>query len=502
MAPAVSVRGVIRLTLACLVLAVAVSSESQQNSRHNKDRQSTSVREVSPNLDTMTERLPREMDDADTTLNTFSSTTTTENSATSVSTTTAFKPPRHENTSRAHRKAMRQARKGKSRKKRRGCKCVGRYMQDVEKKIDAKLKEFKELYVIPKLKDNSASRMNDNFLRLSGMIDETKKGLMKLSESVEGLLTDFQIRERGLDSTNKNLYRLSQVVVNLTKHVDDMERRFSSPGVKASRLRTRHPHGRVGDQRPVLEAPTPTKPPPTQCHEVYLSGSMPYLDEYSVMIQPRGVAHAFKAKCKVVDGAGWTVIQKRQDGSVDFYRNWDDYRVGFGSLDGEFWLGNDNIHYLTSQEDTMIRIEMEDWNGKTFLATYNHFQVAGASDNFRLHISGYNGTAGDSMTSLWESHDGMPFSTKDKDNDGRYVESRLHGSPDYRYYDSCAQQYQGAWWFNNCFEAHLNGKYYTKGFHKNYFQRDGIQWNTIHMYSSLKAVQMMIKPAEQPGADK
>ena len=80
-------------------------------------------------------------------------------------------------------------------------------------------------------------------------------------------------------------------------------------------------------------------------------------------------------------------------------------------------------------EETMLRIEMEDWSGKRYLATYDHFRVDGARENFTLHISGYSGDAGDSMNSVWENHDGMPFSTKDRDNDGRYVDSGLHGSP-------------------------------------------------------------------------
>lgn len=72
-------------------------------------------------------------------------------------------------------------------------------------------------------------------------------------------------------------------------------------------------------------------------------------------------------------------------------------------------------------EDTMLRIEMEDWSGKKYYAVYNYFRVDGLKHNYRLHVSGYHGNAGDSMTSLWENHDGMPFSTKDKDNDGRFV---------------------------------------------------------------------------------
>ncbi|GFN76721.1 angiopoietin-4 [Plakobranchus ocellatus] len=86
-----------------------------------------------------------------------------------------------------------------------------------------------------------------------------------------------------------------------------------------------------------------------ECDDAYKSGHVQILGEYYIMMKPRGAAHAFKALCRMVNNSGWTVIQRRQDGSVDFYRNWDDYRVGFGSLEGEFWLGNDNIHYLTTQ---------------------------------------------------------------------------------------------------------------------------------------------------------
>ena len=48
---------------------------------------------------------------------------------------------------------------------------------------------------------------------------------------------------------------------------------------------------------------------------------------------------SFDAWCEFDNSNGWTVIQRRQDGTVDFYLYWADYKVGFGHLDGEYWLG-------------------------------------------------------------------------------------------------------------------------------------------------------------------
>ena len=100
----------------------------------------------------------------------------------------------------------------------------------------------------------------------------------------------------------------------------------------------------------------------------------------------------------ITNGGGWTVFQKRLDGSVDFFRNWESYKNGFGDLNKEFCLGNDNLHRLTFSEDVMLRVDMEDFDGNIKYAEYTTFQVADEADKYRILIGGYSGTAGDSLT--------------------------------------------------------------------------------------------------------
>ena len=97
------------------------------------------------------------------------------------------------------------------------------------------------------------------------------------------------------------------------------------------------------------------------------------------------------------EGGGWTVFQRRMDGSVDFYLGWEDYRMGFGNLNGEFWLGNDNLHRLTANSDLMLRVDLVDYDGVRKYAEYTTFSIADVNDNYRLTIDGYNGITGDSM---------------------------------------------------------------------------------------------------------
>ena len=90
-------------------------------------------------------------------------------------------------------------------------------------------------------------------------------------------------------------------------------------------------------------------------------------------------------------GGGWTVIQKRIDGSVDFYRGWADYKNGFGNLNGEFWLGLDKIHRLTKSIKNRLRVDLEDTKGKTAYAEYDMFAVTSERTKYQLGLGTYSG---------------------------------------------------------------------------------------------------------------
>ncbi|XP_067454690.1 fibrinogen-like protein 1 [Thunnus thynnus] len=225
----------------------------------------------------------------------------------------------------------------------------------------------------------------------------------------------------------------------------------------------------------------------TDCSQLFSSGSKSS-GFYSIKLH--GSPAPVRVYCDMSEGGGWTVIQRRISGTERFNRSWAEYKDGFGDMDaelGEFWLGNDNLYYITAQGNYSLRINLEDFDGNQRYAEYKNFKVADEKDHYRLTFGDYVGTAGDALSgsyqvgvSTWASHQGIKFSTYDQDNDN--------------YMGNCAQEDKGGWWFNKCHAAHLNGLYYPNG-HYNGLTDDGIVWYTWRgWWYSLKTSIMKLRP--------
>ena len=121
-------------------------------------------------------------------------------------------------------------------------------------------------------------------------------------------------------------------------------------------------------------------------------------DEWLYKIDPDGLGE-FEVFCdQKTAGGGWTVFQRRQDGSLDFFRGWNDYKRGFGNLNGEFWLGLDKIHRLTASTNKKLRVDLEATAGTILLAEYSLFAVANEKAKYQLTVGGYLGENSPKMT--------------------------------------------------------------------------------------------------------
>lgn len=178
------------------------------------------------------------------------------------------------------------------------------------------------------------------------------------------------------------------------------------------------------------------------------------------------------------EGGGWTVIQRRSDGSVDFFRDWQDYKRGFGTLHGEFWLGLDRIHRLTNVAPHEMAIVLEDFDGVRVAARYKKFRITSETLNYAIIELGECNPcgAGDAM----RVHLNESFSTYDRDRSKAAF--------------NCAVAFKGGWWFYRCHRCHLNGEY-LRGKLTEAQDSHGLMWMDFRGDKySLKATKMMIRP--------
>ncbi|KAL3988302.1 retinol-binding protein 4 [Sarotherodon galilaeus] len=217
----------------------------------------------------------------------------------------------------------------------------------------------------------------------------------------------------------------------------------------------------------------------SDCHELFMRGET---TSGVYTIQPAN-SEPFEVFCEMTADGGWTVIQRRQDGSVDFDQLWEAYEKGFGSLNGEFWLGLEKIYSIAKDGGYILNIKLSDWVDD--LATVRlPFQLGGEETKYSLQIQ-KAGTLSDLESSLaTDAASGLPFSTHDQDNDQKSD-------------TNCAKHLSGGWWFSNCGRSNLNGRYFQSPPPKQRHQRkQGIFWKTWRgRYYPLKSSMMMIAPA-------
>ena len=146
-----------------------------------------------------------------------------------------------------------------------------------------------------------------------------------------------------------------------------------------------------------------------------------------------------------VDEDGWTLIQSRVDASVSFQRLWDDYVAGFGTVDGNYWMGLELMHRLTSAQPMSLQIEIEPYNIPPVTFNYQQFIIGDAASKYQLTISGYSASSTETGGDPFDFHNGSKFSTSDQDNDS--------------YDGHCARNFGGGWWFSACYHVYLNGIY-------------------------------------------
>ncbi|XP_016009044.1 angiopoietin-related protein 6 [Rousettus aegyptiacus] len=263
------------------------------------------------------------------------------------------------------------------------------------------------------------------------------------------------------------------VPVSLVGGTNVTSRRLD-PAPEPQRDQTLRQQGPMASPMPTGHPAVPTKPagPWQDCAEAHSAGH-----KRSGVYELRLGQHVVLAWCEQqLEGGGWTVIQRRQDGSVNFFTTWQHYKAGFGEPNGEYWLGLEPVHQLTSRGDHELLVLLEDWGGRGARAHYDGFSLEPESDYYRLRLGQYRGNAGDSLS--W--HNDKPFSTVDRDRDS--------------YSGNCALYQRGGWWYHACAHSNLNGVWHRGGHYRSLYQ-DGVYWAEFRGGAySLKKAAMLIRP--------
>ncbi|KAJ8013725.1 hypothetical protein DPEC_G00032780 [Dallia pectoralis] len=327
----------------------------------------------------------------------------------------------------------------------------------LEKQLIIQINEISKLNEKNSYLEKSVGQMEEQIQEELKTLKEEKEKLSPLVLRQTAIIEELEQQLLRANSNNSALQRQQK---ELLETVNNLIHTISVPT--------------GGGNKPTMMQDTPTTYP--DCASVYKSGNTAS-GVYSLNLP--NTTQEFKAYCDMeTTGGGWTVLQKRFDGHVDFHRTWKEYKLGFGNPSSEYWLGNEIVSKLTNQQPYVLRIQMTDWEDNAGFSLYDQFSLGTEVEKYRIHLKGYSGTAG-KISSLGQP--GNDFSTKDADNDKCVCK--------------CSQLTTGGWWFDACGPSNLNGVFFQQGQNSN--RINGIKWYYWKGSGySLKSTTMMIRPVD------
>ncbi|XP_071342145.1 angiopoietin-related protein 4-like [Trachinotus anak] len=327
---------------------------------------------------------------------------------------------------------------------------VRKQSEDINSRMDRLEEKVDEVLAGPTLDSNYSDHSGVSFIQ---------RLVAAQNRRIEQLVEKIKQQQSKLEKQSLHLQALQSKVAH--KRVKSHRRRDEERALRGEAEQSKDTSGLARD-----------------CHDLFVRGQRA---SGIYTVQPEN-SQPFNVFCEMTSEGGWTIIQKRQDGSQNFNQLWESYKQGFGRLNGEFWLGLENIHSLSKQGQYVLQVELSDQEGEQHTASYR-FQLDGEEKKFALHLG--QETSSGAEEEIWTTGaSGLPFSTADSDND---LTADIN----------CAELLSGGWWFSGCGQSNLNGRYPRRPslLRRKQSRRQAMFWtSTKGQNNSLKTTLLKIAP--------
>jgi Fibrinogen beta and gamma chains, C-terminal globular domain len=100
----------------------------------------------------------------------------------------------------------------------------------------------------------------------------------------------------------------------------------------------------------------------------------------------------FFMSARADEGCGKLIQQHYAGSGSPFNKDWNTFKAGFRDDQGNFWIGNDQLHEITSGGRCRLRIDLQSkTNLQWYWAEYTKFTVDDETNDYRLNIGRYLG---------------------------------------------------------------------------------------------------------------